>query len=114
MFPCGDDMVCIIDDREDVWQGCGNLVQVKAYYFFRHTANIHAPPGMNKLDDPNEPGSSGTGEFAEIENDNNKNGVQEEKCLDEASKIPEKSESFESSDSKSDEDVTSEIGRAHV
>lgn len=50
MFPCGDDLVCIIDDREDVWQGCGNLVQVKPYHFFRHTGDINAPPGLEKSD----------------------------------------------------------------
>ncbi|XP_060822297.1 RNA polymerase II subunit A C-terminal domain phosphatase [Bombus pascuorum] len=50
LFPCGDDLVCIIDDREDVWQGCGNLVQVKPYHFFRHTGDIHAPPGLEKSD----------------------------------------------------------------
>ena len=48
MFPCGDDLVCIIDDREDVWQGCGNLVQVKPYHFFRHTGDINALPGLEK------------------------------------------------------------------
>lgn len=52
MFPCGDDLVCIIDDREDVWQGCGNLVQVKPYHFFRHTGDINAPPGLEKSDAP--------------------------------------------------------------
>lgn len=52
MFPCGDDLVCIIDDREDVWQGCGNLVQVKPYHFFRHTGDINAPPGLEKSDVP--------------------------------------------------------------
>ncbi|XP_046628108.1 RNA polymerase II subunit A C-terminal domain phosphatase [Neodiprion virginianus] len=50
LFPCGDSMVCIIDDREDVWQGCGNLVQVKPYHFFRHSGDIHAPPGLAKRD----------------------------------------------------------------
>ncbi|XP_011265946.1 RNA polymerase II subunit A C-terminal domain phosphatase isoform X1 [Camponotus floridanus] len=50
LFPCGDDLVCIIDDREDVWQGCGNLVQVKPYHFFRHTGDINAPPGLEKSD----------------------------------------------------------------
>lgn len=45
-------MVCIIDDREDVWQGCGNLVQVKPYHFFRHTGDINAPPGLEKGDSP--------------------------------------------------------------
>ncbi|XP_033211377.1 RNA polymerase II subunit A C-terminal domain phosphatase isoform X2 [Belonocnema kinseyi] len=92
LFPCGDDMVCIIDDREDVWQGCGNLVQVKPYYFFRHTANINAPPGMNKLDDPNQPGSSGTSESAGSEKQD-KNGVSEEASQLNAEKDPEKKES---------------------
>lgn len=41
-------MVCIIDDREDVWQGCGNLVQVKPYQFFRYTDDINAPPGWER------------------------------------------------------------------
>lgn len=50
MFPCGDDLVCIIDDREDVWQGCGNLVQVKPYHFFRHTGDINALPGLEKAE----------------------------------------------------------------
>ncbi|KYN01568.1 PREDICTED: RNA polymerase II subunit A C-terminal domain phosphatase [Cyphomyrmex costatus] len=50
LFPCGDDLVCIIDDREDVWQGCGNLVQVKPYHFFRHTGDINAPPGLEKAE----------------------------------------------------------------
>ncbi|KAG5326784.1 CTDP1 phosphatase, partial [Acromyrmex heyeri] len=50
LFPCGDDLVCIIDDREDVWQGCGNLVQVKPYHFFRHTGDINALPGLEKAE----------------------------------------------------------------
>ncbi|XP_018376879.1 PREDICTED: RNA polymerase II subunit A C-terminal domain phosphatase isoform X2 [Trachymyrmex cornetzi] len=50
LFPCGDDLVCIIDDREDVWQGCGNLVQVKPYNFFRHTGDINALPGLEKAE----------------------------------------------------------------
>ena len=85
-------MVCIIDDREDVWQGCGNLVQVKPYYFFRHTANINAPPGMNKLDDPNEPGSSANSESSGAESDDEKNGVIEGPSEVEAKEVPEEME----------------------
>uniref|UniRef100_A0A182N813 RNA polymerase II subunit A C-terminal domain phosphatase n=1 Tax=Anopheles dirus TaxID=7168 RepID=A0A182N813_9DIPT len=48
LFPCGDSMVCIIDDREDVWNMASNLIQVKPYHFFRHTGDINAPPGMSK------------------------------------------------------------------
>ena len=34
MFPYGDDMVVIIDDREDVWNSALNLIQVQPYEFF--------------------------------------------------------------------------------
>ncbi|KAK3908662.1 RNA polymerase II subunit A C-terminal domain phosphatase [Frankliniella fusca] len=48
LFPCGDDMVCIIDDREDVWNFAPNLIHVKPYHFFQHTGDINAPPGLSK------------------------------------------------------------------
>lgn len=48
LFPCGDDMVCIIDDREDVWSHASNLIHVKPYHFFQHTGDINAPPGLDK------------------------------------------------------------------
>ncbi|XP_017125134.1 RNA polymerase II subunit A C-terminal domain phosphatase [Drosophila elegans] len=48
LFPNGDSMVCIIDDREDVWNMASNLIQVKPYHFFQHTGDINAPPGMSK------------------------------------------------------------------
>lgn len=40
LFPCGDSMVCIIDDRADVWRDpkgkeCENLIQVKPYLYFK-------------------------------------------------------------------------------
>jgi len=44
LFPCGDHMVCIIDDREDVWNYAPNLVHVKPYIFFKNTGDINAPP----------------------------------------------------------------------
>ena len=36
-------MVAIIDDREDVWSRCPNLIHVKPYVFFAGTADINAP-----------------------------------------------------------------------
>ncbi|KAK5647418.1 hypothetical protein RI129_002310 [Pyrocoelia pectoralis] len=48
LFPCGDHMVCIIDDREDVWSHATNLIHVKPYHFFKHTGDINAPPGLEK------------------------------------------------------------------
>ncbi|KHJ48645.1 DWNN domain protein [Trichuris suis] len=50
LFPCGEDMVCIIDDREDVWNYASNLVHVRPYRFFKHTGDINAPPGLAKTD----------------------------------------------------------------
>lgn len=35
LFPCGDAMVCIIDDRSDVWREAGNLIRVKPYSYFK-------------------------------------------------------------------------------
>ncbi|KAK4336821.1 hypothetical protein RND71_043942 [Anisodus tanguticus] len=43
LFPCGDSMVCIIDDREDVWNYQPNLVSVKPYTFFKNTGDINSP-----------------------------------------------------------------------
>lgn len=43
-------MVCIIDDREDVWDYASNLIHVKPYHFFQHTGDIHAPPGLTKCE----------------------------------------------------------------
>lgn len=95
LFPCGDDMVCIIDDREDVWQGCGNLVQVKPYHFFPHTGDIHAPPGLQK-DDPVTPTAAGK----QTENKNNNNGTlqssSEEGAVSNGSKEKNKVEKHES------------------
>ncbi|XP_047461470.1 RNA polymerase II subunit A C-terminal domain phosphatase [Mugil cephalus] len=45
LFPCGDSMVCIIDDREDVWKFAPNLITVKKYIYFQGTGDINAPPG---------------------------------------------------------------------
>ena len=39
----GDHMVCIIDDREDVWNFAPNLVHVKPYIFFKNVGDINAP-----------------------------------------------------------------------
>lgn len=43
-------MVCIIDDREDVWKMAPNLVHVRPYRFFDGTADINAPPEASKTD----------------------------------------------------------------
>ncbi|KRY83709.1 RNA polymerase II subunit A C-terminal domain phosphatase [Trichinella pseudospiralis] len=42
LFPGGDDLVCIIDDREDVWNYAENVVRVRPYRFFKHTDDFNA------------------------------------------------------------------------
>lgn len=49
LFPCGDQMVCIIDDREDVWNFAPNLIAVKPYVFFKSTGDINSPVGELKF-----------------------------------------------------------------
>lgn len=41
-------MVCIIDDREDVWKFAPNLITVKKYIYFQGTGDINAPPGSKE------------------------------------------------------------------
>ncbi|XP_033096360.1 RNA polymerase II subunit A C-terminal domain phosphatase-like [Anneissia japonica] len=48
IFPCGDSMVCIIDDREDVWSNAPNLIHVKPYCYFSGTGDINTPPLYQK------------------------------------------------------------------
>ena len=43
LFPHGDSMVCIIDDREDVWDFAPNLIRVKPYQYFKGVGDINAP-----------------------------------------------------------------------
>lgn len=43
LFPCGDHMVCIIDDRDDVWNFAPNLIVVKPYKYFTGTDDVNDP-----------------------------------------------------------------------
>ena len=44
-------MVCIIDDREDVWNFAPNLVTVKPYRYFAGTGDINDPLANKKNSD---------------------------------------------------------------
>ncbi|XP_046843100.1 RNA polymerase II subunit A C-terminal domain phosphatase-like [Xenia sp. Carnegie-2017] len=48
LFPCDDSMVCIIDDREDIWNSAPNLIAVKPYRYFSGTGDINAPVGSEQ------------------------------------------------------------------
>ncbi|XP_037950739.1 RNA polymerase II subunit A C-terminal domain phosphatase-like [Teleopsis dalmanni] len=91
LFPNGDSMVCIIDDREDVWNMASNLIQVKPYHFFQHTGDINAPPGLSKteldgegvdfkdLDEDNEAKEVSKNETTDTDNNQNENAAEDEK-----------------------------------
>jgi len=51
LFPCGDSMVCIIDDRADVWRDAGNLIQVKPYSYFNTSISDGAMTDLPTEDD---------------------------------------------------------------
>ena len=95
IFPCGDNMVCIIDDREDVWNFAANLIRVKPYQFFKGVGDINAPLGGSApvTEDTNPFGNPGnrsetTTDDAKIEEsnsrDDNEGGVTEQKKNDAA------------------------------
>ncbi|GMT27622.1 hypothetical protein PFISCL1PPCAC_18919 [Pristionchus fissidentatus] len=48
LFPSGEEMVAIIDDRPDVWEYSDALVQLRPYKYFPDVDDINAPP--NALD----------------------------------------------------------------
>ena len=43
IFPCGDSMVVVIDDRSDVWKWSENLIPVKPYEFFVNAGDFNDP-----------------------------------------------------------------------
>ncbi|PAV80119.1 hypothetical protein WR25_24731 [Diploscapter pachys] len=48
LFPTGDNLVVIIDDRSDVWQYSPALIQIKPYRFFKEVGDINAPRGARE------------------------------------------------------------------
>ncbi|XP_034091071.1 RNA polymerase II subunit A C-terminal domain phosphatase isoform X1 [Gymnodraco acuticeps] len=65
LFPCGDSMVSIIDDREDVWKFAPNLITVKKYIYFQGTGDINAPPGSREAQLAKKAGGSRSAESTE-------------------------------------------------
>ncbi|GMT00092.1 hypothetical protein PENTCL1PPCAC_22266, partial [Pristionchus entomophagus] len=61
LFPAGEEMVAIIDDRPDVWEFSDALVQLRPYKYFPDVDDINAPPGAEKR--PSEAASSNEGGY---------------------------------------------------
>lgn len=104
LFPCGDNMVCIIDDREDVWSHASNLIHVKPYHFFQHTGDINAPPGLDKHEEDDKTGV----DLSQIVHKHKKVDINEEELED----LKEKSEETVSENLKSADD--SEVQKDEV
>lgn len=97
-------MVCIIDDREDVWNMATNLIQVKPYHFFQHTGDINAPPGMSKHE------LDGKGvDFADLEEKAKQGAIDKE-----ANKALEAAESTENAKKTDDQCNAIEVGEAEA
>lgn len=52
LFPAGDSMVAIIDDRGDVWKYSSNCILVKKYHFFADTGDINDPHAFKNTKAP--------------------------------------------------------------
>jgi hypothetical protein len=81
-------MVCIIDDREDVWNYARNLVCVKPYVYFKNTGDINDPHAAasngkrkRKLQQPPSSSSSATPSSSGAKLDLNENNNQESGCV---------------------------------
>ena len=61
-------MVCIIDDRGEVWNFARNLIQAKPYIFFKNTGDINAP-SKQKDSEVNGEVSDEQNNFETIDND---------------------------------------------
>ncbi|XP_072024665.1 RNA polymerase II subunit A C-terminal domain phosphatase-like [Amphiura filiformis] len=115
IFPCGDSMVCIIDDRDDVWNFAPNLVLVRPYRYFEGTGDINAPSGLPPgLGAPKEDKVSSVSERTVQESKDAKEESEEEeeeenatKKLDESSKVetPEETSDVSSKEEKDSKTV---------
>ncbi|KAL0869694.1 hypothetical protein ABMA27_005939 [Loxostege sticticalis] len=83
LFPCGDNMVCIIDDREDVWRHAANLIHVRPYSFFQSTGDINAPPPLpeekSKLSGKNGALVSNTNQMPTLDEEPDQKEIEKEK-----------------------------------
>ncbi|KAI4468785.1 rna polymerase ii ctd phosphatase [Holotrichia oblita] len=106
LFPCGDNMVCIIDDREDVWSHASNLIHVKPYHFFQHTGDINAPPGLDKHENDDKEGVDLMKNNKNEEEKSKENGKLEDKneLTEEMKQVPDDSGS-KNTNEKKDEKV---------
>ncbi|KAL5107207.1 hypothetical protein TcWFU_000112 [Taenia crassiceps] len=81
LFPRGVHLVCIIDDRGDVWDWSPNLIQVQPYRFFPEVGDINGPPGrpLSMMPMPdfrvfNPPSPTGTSTSTDTSNSSDEEG----------------------------------------
>ncbi|XP_065913810.1 RNA polymerase II subunit A C-terminal domain phosphatase-like isoform X2 [Dysidea avara] len=98
VFPCGDRMVAIIDDREDVWCRAPNLIHVKPYMFFSGVSDINAPPNAPSEPRPSEQDADNVSAIAGNSSGNNAETTEPNtECNTE---VPETGETLQTSETK--------------
>ncbi|KFP74266.1 RNA polymerase II subunit A C-terminal domain phosphatase, partial [Apaloderma vittatum] len=85
LFPCGDSMVCIIDDREDVWKFAPNLITVKKYVYFQGIGDINAPPGSREIQMKKKVNNSTKPEALEVTSAKDAEEIKNVLCVEEQS-----------------------------
>lgn len=81
-------MVCIIDDREDVWNFAPNLIMVKPYKYFK---------GSDDINDPFKPNTNNSKGNPKLKSNG---GSEEEKVESNSNEIEEKTENGDASNEK--------------
>ncbi|XP_070575591.1 RNA polymerase II subunit A C-terminal domain phosphatase-like [Ptychodera flava] len=102
IFPCGDNLVCIIDDREDVWNFAPNMVHVKPYHYFEGTGDINSPTPAKDIEQamPGKTKMPKEGDTPSIPDNNNVKGQEDVVC--------EKNEESSESDKDKEEEAEEE------
>ena len=97
-------MVCIVDDRDEVWNSAPNLVQVHPYQFFPETQDINAPPLPSGASENSLPGNRQAEAVLPVKpgsSEDSANNDEEKKVAVE--KVEEKTEESEEKNTSGDE-----------
>ena len=97
LFPCGDHMVSIIDDRKDVWNYAPNLIHIKPYVFFKDTGDINDPAKFNN------PGGGNKEKSSAFKADTESTKKSEEPIEEDAKETGEKGDKPSKEDDKGEE-----------
>lgn len=106
LFPDGDSMVCIIDDRADVWRDAANLIQVKPYTYFKTSIS----DGASKIEE-DEALDRQAGELAALMglNDDEDEAKDEKEDKSNENSVEETDKTIDDADNDNDDDEDDDI-----